>query len=96
MKNLIIPNSIQNLDLCFIEKFFKNNELDFKSCVDEYKNFLALKIMDFNNTVQPSEKALNIWKYHILHIQKYIEDCEVVFGKILVIDDKFLNVDLKF
>lgn len=96
MKNLKTPNTIQDLDLFFIEKFFLNNDLYFRSCVDEYKKFLTLKIMDFNNTVEPSEKALNIWKYHILHTQKYIEDCEVIFGRILFIDDKFLKADLKF
>ena len=68
MKQLNIPLVIQNLDLNFVKIFYENNNLCFLNDVKEYREFLTLKIMDIHDCLEPSENALKIWQYHILHL----------------------------
>mgnify|MGYP003452412031 FL=1 len=95
MKQLNIPLVIQNLDLSFIEFFYKNKDLCFLNDVKEYKEFLTLKIMDIHDCVEPSENVLIIWKYHILHTKRYLADCDLIFGKTIFINEKLLKKSTK-
>lgn len=95
MKQLNIPLVIQNLDLTFIKIFYENNDLCFVNDIKEYKDFLTLKIMDIHDCLEPSENALKIWKYHILHTKRYLADCDLIFGKTIFIDEKLLKNNTK-
>ncbi len=95
MKQLNIPLVIQDLDLNFIKIFYENNGLCFINDINEYKKFLTLKIMDIHDCLEPSENALKIWKYHILHTKRYLADCDLIFGKTIFIDEKLLKNNTK-
>ena len=95
MKQLNIPLVIQNLDLTFIKIFYENNDLCFVNDIKEYKDFLTLKIMDIHDCLEPSENALKIWQYHILHTKKYLADCDLIFGKTIFINEKLLKKSTK-
>ena len=88
MKQLNIPLVIQDLDLTFIKIFYVND-------IKEYKDFLTLKIMDIHDCLEPSENALKIWQYHILHTKRYLTDCDLIFGKTIFIDEKLLKNNTK-
>ena len=57
--------------------------------------FLTLKIMDIHDCLEPSENALKIWQYHILHTKRYLTDCDLIFGKTIFIDEKLLKNNTK-
>jgi len=49
----------------------------------EYRRFLTLLAKYPHETVAPSKEVDRFWHAHILDTQKYIEDCERVFGRYL-------------
>ena len=51
--------------------------------------------MDIHDCLEPSENALKIWQYHILHTKRYLTDCDLIFGKIIFIDEKLLKNNTK-
>jgi len=50
---------------------------------DYYKKWLALHVCYPDLAIAPSIKLDEYWHMHILDTQKYMEDCQLVFGKYL-------------
>ena len=48
-----------------------------------YKNFLWLHKLHPNMTFVPSKEIDECWHNHILHTERYTEDCEHIFGRYL-------------
>src|SRR5262245_62755554 len=49
----------------------------------EYRRFLTLLAKYPHESIAPSKEVDRFWHAHILDTQKYIEDCERVFGRYL-------------
>lgn len=50
---------------------------------DYYKKWLAIHVCYPELATAPSEKLDEYWHMHILDTQKYMEDCQMLFGKYL-------------
>lgn len=57
-----------------------------EKAVELYKHFLGLAISNPGAEIAPPALADKAWHRHILNMPKYIEDCEVLFGGLLVHD----------
>ena len=51
--------------------------------------------MYIHDCLEPSENALKIWQYHILHTKRYLTDRDLIFGKTIFIDEKLLKNNTK-
>ncbi len=47
---------------------------------EQYRNYLVLRMLYPNIDLPPSREIDEFWHNHILHTQKYHEDCESIFG----------------
>ncbi len=77
--------SILNLDLQYIVSRMVGKKgwspQDAQDIVRKYKNFLTLAILYPESHCAPTPEIDEVWHDHILHTQKYAQDCEQIFGK---------------
>lgn len=85
-----IWKTIQKLDLSNIRKKFlsKKNfwwklKNDAKKIEEEYKQFLYVIAVSDTPIVPHNQDIDDFWHEHILHTQKYEQDCITVFGKFI-------------
>ncbi len=76
---------IQSLDLEYlmkrVVKQFDWDIFDAKEAIRKYKNFLILHLLHPCFKVVPTNIIDVVWHQHILHTQKYMEDCKQAFGE---------------
>ncbi len=77
--------NVRNLDLNYIVKHLVHRESftleAAEDSVRRYKNFLILHIKYPMNRGSPTKEIDAAWHVHILHTEKYIKDCEMLFGE---------------
>ena len=77
-------NYIKFLDLQYIVnrvvKQFNWKTDHAEETVRKYKNFLTLHLLYPEFKVVPTRAIDVVWHEHILHTQKYTEDCRKIFG----------------
>lgn len=84
----ITRQHIQQLDLSYIVKTMcsENYTLprwtlpDAAHCCELYKNFLFLNKKHPGKSLVPTREIDEFWHNHILHTQKYVNDCLQIFG----------------
>ena len=83
MKTLPIKY-IKSLDLKYIvHRIVKQSNWDVtpaEEAVRKYKNFLLLHLLYQDFKVVPTRAIDLVWHEHILHTQKYMADCNQIFG----------------
>ncbi|MDR3490452.1 MAG: hypothetical protein P4M12_00250 [Gammaproteobacteria bacterium] len=77
---------IDSIDFSLIiEKMVKNDgwrRSDALATSELYRHFLYLNKKYLSDAIlPPSEDIDEFWHYHILDTQKYINDCEAIFGR---------------
>ena len=67
-----------------IDKLIKRQKwlrIEAEECCKQYRNYLwLLKNYGTEKPLPPSEDIDEFWHHHILDTEKYIEDCDAVFG----------------
>ncbi len=56
---------------------------DAMHCATLYKRFLLLKKKHFALPLVPTKEIDEFWHNHILHTQRYMQDCQQIFGTYL-------------
>lgn len=76
---------IESVDFQYIEKrLIKKHRwspADAKEGIRKYKNFLTLRALHPELKIVPTYGIDQIWHEHILHTEKYVEDCNRMFGE---------------
>lgn len=76
--------SIHSLNLQYlvhrIVKQYKDDPLVVCEAVRRYKNFLILRVLYPDCKLVPTRAIDIVWHEHILHTEKYREDCMHIFG----------------
>lgn len=76
--------SIHSLDLQYIVKRIvkqlKWAPRDARKAVRKYKNFLILRFLYPDYQIVPTDVIDVVWHEHILHTEKYLQDCKKIFG----------------
>lgn len=92
---------LENLDLSGImariqfEQSFDDATLE--RAEKEYRQYLKLNaILDLSEQLVAPPLADLVWHMHILHTQKYAEDCAMLFGKMLHHDPSLFGEDYDF
>ncbi len=87
----IHPNAVDylhDLDLSYIIEFMCSKryplprwtEKDARHCEKLYKNFLLLQKKNPHISLVPTREIDEFWHNHILYTQKYMDDCQQIFG----------------
>jgi hypothetical protein len=61
----------------------KESSIDVDTKITLYKQWLSLKSVYDGEYLPPNELIDEVWHEHILHTEKYMEDCKIIFGKYL-------------
>ncbi len=51
--------------------------------IDRYSMFLCLIYLYPNRKLVPTQEIDRVWHHHILDTMKYVEDCEMLFGRFI-------------
>lgn len=89
-KHSNVKEVIENLDLGPIKYKMINSdegkplsEEQVKNNEKEYKRFLYLIYCNPAKSIVPTKEIDEFWHYHIMDTEKYLNDCDMIFGKII-------------
>lgn len=85
-----LPTSVRELDLGCIgfkllqpEAPVKWSAEQVSTVEEEYRKFLALRLLHPDKVIVPDGQVDVFWHQHILDTQKYAEDCNAIFGSFM-------------
>jgi hypothetical protein len=61
----------------------KWNTQQTKQAISCYRMFLLLVYLYPNSQLVPNQEIDKVWHYHILDTMKYVQDCEMLFGRFI-------------